>query len=59
VGGFVKLEISNATPMAAKVDPNQGLCQILFLRSDEACEVSYADLKGKCQKQQGIVLPKL
>ena len=45
--------------MAAKVDPNQGLCQILFLRSDEACEVSYADLKGKCQKQQGIVLPKL
>jgi len=35
------------------------LCQILFFRSDEACEVSYADRKGKYQKQQGIVLPKL
>jgi dCTP deaminase len=38
---------------------NEGLCQILFFRSDEACEVSYADRKGKYQNQKGIVLPKL
>jgi dCTP deaminase len=57
--GFVTLEISNTTPLPAKVYANEGLCQILFFRSDEACEVSYADRKGKYQNQQGIVLPKL
>jgi dCTP deaminase len=57
--GFVTLEISNTTPLPAKVYANEGLCQILFFRSDETCEVSYADRKGKYQKQQGIVLPKL
>jgi len=57
--GFVTLEISNTTPLPAKVYANEGLCQILFFRSDEACEISYADRKGKYQKQQGIVLPKL
>src|SRR5450631_1801127 len=57
--GFVTLEISNTTPLPAKVYANEGLCQILFFRSDEACEVSYADRKGKYQGQQGIVLPKL
>src|SRR5579875_3907246 len=57
--GFVTLEISNTTPLPAKVYANEGLCQILFFESDETCEVSYADRKGKYQKQQGIVLPKL
>ena len=57
--GFVTLEISNTTPLPAKVYANEGLCQILFFRSDEPCEVSYADRKGKYQNQQGIVLPKL
>jgi dCTP deaminase len=57
--GFVTLEISNTTPLPAKVYANEGLCQILFFRSDEPCQVSYADRKGKYQKQQGIVLPKL
>jgi dCTP deaminase len=57
--GFVTLEISNTTPLPARVYANEGLCQILFFRSDEPCEVSYADRKGKYQKQQGIVLPKL
>ena len=57
--GFVTLEISNTTPLPAKVYANEGLCQILFFRSDQACEVSYADRKGKYQNQQGIVLPKL
>jgi dCTP deaminase len=57
--GFATLEISNTTPLPARVYANEGLCQILFFRSDEACEISYADRKGKYQKQQGIVLPKL
>ena len=53
------LEISNTTPLPAKVYANEGLCQILFFQSDEMCETSYADRKGKYQNQQGIVLPKL
>ena len=57
--GFVTLEISNTTPLPARIYANEGLCQILFFQSDESCEVSYADRKGKYQKQQGIVLPKL
>lgn len=57
--GFVTLEISNTTPLPARVYANEGLCQILFFQSDETCEISYADRKGKYQKQQGIVLPKL
>ena len=57
--GFVTLEISNTTPLPAKVYANEGLCQVLFLESDEVCEVSYKDKKGKYQAQQGIVLPRL
>ena len=57
--GFVTLEISNTTPLPAKVYANEGLCQVLFLESDEVCEVSYKDKKGKYQAQQGIVLPHL
>ena len=56
--GFVTLEISNTTPLPAKIYANEGLCQILFT-GDEVCEVSYADRKGKYQSQKGIVLPKL
>ena len=57
--GFVTLEISNTTPLPARVYANEGLCQVLFLESDEVCEVSYADKKGKYQAQTGIVLPRL
>jgi dCTP deaminase len=57
--GYVTLEISNTTPLPARVYANEGLCQILFFQSDEPCEISYADRRGKYQKQQGIVLPKL
>jgi dCTP deaminase len=58
--GWVTLEISNTTPLPAKVYANEGLCQILFFQGDEPCEVSYADRNGKYQKQpQGVVLPKL
>jgi len=57
--GFVTLEISNTTPLPAKVYANEGISQVLFFQSDEQCEVSYADKKGKYQKQQGLTLPRL
>ena len=57
--GFVTLEISNTTPLPAKVYANEGISQVLFFQSDEPCEVSYADKKGKYQKQQGLTLPRL
>src|SRR5579884_3415948 len=57
--GFVTLEISNTTPLPARIYANEGLCQIIFFESDEICETSYADRKGKYQSQKGIVLPKL
>lgn len=57
--GFVTLEISNTTPLPAKIYANEGIAQVLFFEADEMCEVSYADKKGKYQGQQSIVLPKL
>jgi len=57
--GFVTLEISNTTPLPAKVYANEGIAQVLFFQSDETCEVPYADKKGKYQRQQGLTLPKL
>ncbi|MGA8871379.1 MAG: dCTP deaminase [Candidatus Acidiferrales bacterium] len=57
--GFVTLEISNTTPLPAKIYANEGLAQVVFFESDEICEVSYKDKKGKYQSQQGIVLPKI
>ncbi|HVQ75371.1 MAG TPA: dCTP deaminase [Candidatus Binatia bacterium] len=55
--GFVTLEISNTTPLPAKIYSNEGIAQVLFFEADEACETSYADRQGKYQAQQGIVLP--
>lgn len=57
--GFVTLEISNTTPLPAKVYANEGLCQILFFEADEVCEISYKDKHGKYQAQKGIVLPRI
>ena len=57
--GHVTLEISNTTPLPAKIYSNEGLCQVLFFESDEECEVSYKDKEGKYQKQTGITLPKI
>lgn len=57
--GFVTLEISNTTPLPAKIYANEGIAQVLFFEADEECEVSYADKKGKYQGQKTIVLPKL
>src|SRR2546422_6464619 len=55
--GHVTLEISNTTPLPAKIYANEGIAQVLFFESDEACQTSYADRQGKYQGQQGIVLP--
>ena len=57
--GFVTLEISNTTPLPAKIYANEGIAQVLFFEADEECIISYADRKGKYQAQQTIVLPKL
>lgn len=57
--GHVTLEVSNTTPLPAKIYANEGIAQILFFESDEQCLVSYADKKGKYQAQQGVTLPKV
>ena len=57
--GYVTLEISNTTPLPAKIYANEGIAQVLFFDGDEICEISYADRKGKYQKQQSILLPRL
>lgn len=56
--GHLVVEISNTTPLPSKVYSHEGLGQLLFYQSDEPCETSYGDRKGKYQNQQGIVLPK-
>jgi dCTP deaminase len=57
--GFVTLEISNTTPLPARIYANEGIAQVIFLEADEVCQTSYADKKGKYQAQQTIVLPKV
>jgi dCTP deaminase len=57
--GHVTLEISNTTPLPAKIYANEGIAQVLFFQSDEPCEVSYADKKGKYLRQRGVTLPKV
>lgn len=57
--GYATLEISNTTPLPAKIYANEGIAQVLFFEGDEPCEVSYAEKKGKYQGQQTIVLPRL
>ena len=57
--GFVTLEISNTTPLPAKIYANEGIAQVIFFESDEVCETSYKDRGGKYQGQQGVTLPKI
>ena len=57
--GYVTLEISNTTPLPAKIYANEGIAQVLFFRGDRPCGTSYADKKGKYQNQKGLVLSKL
>ncbi|MBZ0158879.1 MAG: dCTP deaminase, partial [bacterium] len=56
---FATLEISNTTPLPARIYANEGIAQVLFFESDEPCLVSYADKKGKYQAQLDITLPKI
>ena len=57
--GYVTLEISNTTPLPAKIYANEGIAQVLFFEGDEPCEITYAMKKGKYHGQQSIMLPKL
>jgi dCTP deaminase len=57
--GYVTLEISNTTPLPARIYANEGIAQVLFFEADEECQISYADKKGKYQHQQSIILPKI
>lgn len=56
--GHVTLEFSNTTPLPARIYANEGVAQVIFLESDEECEVSYKDKGGKYQGQAGVTLPK-
>jgi len=57
--GIVTLEVSNTTPLPAKIYAGEGIAQVLFLESDEPCETSYADKRGKYQAQTTLTLPRL
>ena len=56
--GHVTLEFSNTTPLPAKIYANEGVAQMLFLESDEVCELSYKDRSGKYMGQRGVTLPR-
>jgi len=57
--GHVTIEISNTTPLPAKIYANEGIAQVLFFQSDEPCARSYKDKKGKYQAQRGVTLPRI
>jgi dCTP deaminase len=57
--GHITIEISNTTPLPAKIYANEGIAQVLFLEGDEPCETSYKDKSGKYQSQTGITLPRI
>ena len=57
--GHVTIEISNTTPLPAKIYANEGIAQVLFFQGDEPCAISYKDKKGKYQAQRGVTLPRL
>ena len=57
--GTATLEISNTTPLPAKIYSNEGIAQLLFFGGDQLCETSYADRQGKYMDQVGVVLPRI
>ena len=57
--GYVTLEISNTTPLPAKIYANEGIAQVVFFRGGQSCTTSYADRKGKYMKQHGVVVPRI
>ena len=56
--GHATLEFSNTTPLPAKIYANEGVAQVIFFESEEECEISYKDRKGKYQGQTGVTLPR-
>ncbi|MCK5583059.1 MAG: dCTP deaminase, partial [Elusimicrobiales bacterium] len=57
--GYLTIEISNTTPLPAKIYSNEGIAQLLFLGAEKPCEISYKDRKGKYEKQIGVTLPRI
>jgi len=57
--GYATLEISNTTPLPARIYANEGIAQVIFFQASEVCRVSYADKKGRYQRQMGITLPQV
>jgi len=57
--GHVTIEVSNTTPLPARIYANEGICQFLFLEGDQECETSYADRAGKYMRQTGVSLPRM
>ena len=57
--GHITIEISNTTPLPAKIYANEGIAQLLFIGADTMCDISYGDKGGKYLKQKGITLPKI
>jgi len=57
--GYVTIEISNTTPLPAKIYANEGIAQVIFFEASEDCDVSYADKKGKYMRQHGVTLPRI
>jgi dCTP deaminase len=57
--GYLTIEISNTTPLPAKIYANEGIAQLLFFGGDQVCETSYSDRKGKYMDQVGVVLPRI
>ena len=57
--GHITIEISNTTPLPAKIYANEGIAQVVFFEAEEACAESYKDRSGKYQSQRGITLPRI
>jgi len=57
--GYITVEISNTTPLPAKIYGGEGICQVIFLKGNQVCQVSYGDRKGKYQNQKTLTLPKI
>ncbi|MCD6148847.1 dCTP deaminase [bacterium] len=57
--GYITVEISNTTPLPAKIYAGEGIGQIIFMKGSDVCRVSYSDRKGKYQRQTGLTLPKV
>jgi dCTP deaminase len=57
--GYITLEISNTTPLPAKIYAYEGIAQLIFFEADDVCEISYADRKGKYNKQEDLTLPRV